>query len=58
MRHSSPEALAAHEAALKAYLIDAIKAMTLASFLTERAASALWANNLCPSLIVRLHVCM
>jgi ribosomal protein L16 Arg81 hydroxylase len=38
-RHSSPEALAAHEAALKAYLIDAINAMSLANFLTERAAS-------------------
>jgi hypothetical protein len=39
-RHSSPEALAAHEGALKAYLIDAIKAMSLASFLTERATSS------------------
>ena len=38
-RHSSPETLAAHEAALKARLVDTIQAMSLASFLTKRAAS-------------------
>jgi JmjC domain len=38
-RHSSPETLAAHEAALKAHLVNAIRAMSLASFLKERAAS-------------------
>jgi len=38
-RHSSSEALAAHEAVLKACLIDAIKTMSLAGFLRERAAS-------------------
>jgi ribosomal protein L16 Arg81 hydroxylase len=38
-RHSSPEAVAAHESALKAHLIDAIQAISLARFLTERAAS-------------------
>jgi ribosomal protein L16 Arg81 hydroxylase len=38
-RHSSPEAVAAHESALKTHLIDAIQALSLAHFLTERAAS-------------------
>ena len=40
-RHSNLETLAAHEAALKAHLVDAIKAISLASFLTEHAASSL-----------------
>ena len=38
-RHSSPETLAAHEAALKAHLVDTIQAISLANFLKERAAS-------------------
>jgi hypothetical protein len=38
-RHSSPEALAAHEAVLKARLVDTIQAISLAGFLTARAAS-------------------
>jgi ribosomal protein L16 Arg81 hydroxylase len=38
-RHSSPEALAEHEAALKIHLVETIRAMSLARFLTERAAS-------------------
>jgi JmjC domain len=38
-RNDSPEKLAAHEAALKAHLVEAIQAMSLANFLTERAAS-------------------
>jgi ribosomal protein L16 Arg81 hydroxylase len=40
-RHSSPETLAAHESALKAHLIDAIQAISLGRFLTERASSRL-----------------
>ena len=38
-RHSSPETLAEHEAALKARLVDTIQAISLDRFLTERAAS-------------------
>jgi len=38
-RNDSPEKLAAHEAALKVHLVEAIQAMSLANFLTERAAS-------------------
>ena len=40
-RHSRPEALAEHETALKVCLIEAIQAMSLARFLTERAAGPL-----------------
>jgi ribosomal protein L16 Arg81 hydroxylase len=38
-RHSNQQTLAAHEAALKARLVDAIQAISSAHFLTERAAS-------------------
>ena len=38
-RHSSPEALAEHETALKARLVDTIQAISLDRFLTERGAS-------------------
>jgi ribosomal protein L16 Arg81 hydroxylase len=38
-RHSSLEALAAHEAALKAYLVEKIHAISLASFLMESKAA-------------------
>jgi ribosomal protein L16 Arg81 hydroxylase len=38
-RHSRPETLAEHETALKVCLVEAIKAMSLDRFLTERAAS-------------------
>ena len=38
-RHSNQETLAAHEAALKARLVDAIQAISSTKFLTERAAS-------------------
>jgi ribosomal protein L16 Arg81 hydroxylase len=38
-RHGSQEALAEHEALLKAHLIETIQAMSLARFLTEHAAS-------------------
>ena len=37
-RHSRPEALAEHETALKARLVDAIQAISLDRFLRERAA--------------------
>ena len=38
-RHSNPETLATHEAALKAHLVDSIQALSLPRFLTERAIS-------------------
>ena len=38
-RHSNPEVLAEHEAALKVCLVEAIQAISLERFLTERAAS-------------------
>jgi hypothetical protein len=38
-RHSSPEALAAHEAVLKTHLVNTIQAISLTDFLMERAAS-------------------
>jgi ribosomal protein L16 Arg81 hydroxylase len=38
-RHSNPETLATHEAALKAHLVDSIQAISLPRFLTERAIS-------------------
>jgi hypothetical protein len=38
-RHSSPEAMAEHEASLKAHLIDLIQAISLTGFLAERAGS-------------------
>jgi ribosomal protein L16 Arg81 hydroxylase len=39
-RHSDPEILAAHEAALKAHLVDAIKSISLTNLVKERAASS------------------
>ena len=38
-RHSRPEALAEHETALKACLVEAIQGISLDRFLTKRAAS-------------------
>jgi ribosomal protein L16 Arg81 hydroxylase len=39
-RYGSPEGLAKHEAALKAYLVEAIEAMSLPRFLKEHAVSS------------------
>src|SRR5262249_22092234 len=38
-RHSNPEAMLAHESALKTHLIEAIQSISLARFLTERDIS-------------------
>ena len=38
-RHSSAEDLATHEAALKARLVEMIRSISLARFMTNRAAS-------------------
>jgi ribosomal protein L16 Arg81 hydroxylase len=47
-RHDGTSELAAHEAALKARLIDQVQALSLARFLAERAAAA--------SKAVRIHI--